>query len=444
MRLHRWAFIRELIPLALILIILDYLVFERKLFTFQPSPLWLIILLIAPRRGLIAGIVCGLTAAALNLWLLRSQGFLWEDLLHRQASIMLDTGLYIFFGAFLGAISERQAGQLNFYRDKANALAAQLDSDQIRQAELERKCWEMEKRIAGQGTTILTLHDNFKRLGRATNEEDLLFALDYILRDESKAKNYGVWRLSGGTPQLVAGNFSGDIPPLALGLGKNHKVISAAEWNRRHKRAPGADLAALVLDDESERLVVAVDGCPFVRLTRDFSLRIGLLADQAGIVLGALRDREKLLRQATLDTDSGLVSETYLRRRINEEVSLASHYNTPLTLFACQITSPSEKALPMLETVLSCAIRASIRYSDGVAWFPDARAFVVVMPQRDEAGAEKILKKVESSLEMLKLRDANNQEIYKLTWNIYDFDGSLKGGAIFTRLFNGMGGEASA
>lgn len=444
MKLHRWAFLKELIPLVLILVALDYVVFEGRLFTREPSPLWLLILLIAPRRGAVAGFVCGLAAAALYLWLMSEQGWLWQDMLHRQPALLIRPGLFLLFGVWLGALSESQTRRMEYFRDKATDLAAQLDSSEIKRTQLERSRIEIEKRIAGQGATLLTLHDSFKRLGRAGSEEELLSVLDIVLREESRAEGCGIWRISRGRPRLVAGRFNGDIPAIALAVGKNHKVISAADWSRHEEDPPGADLSALISDNESERLVVALAGIPFTRLTRDFALRSGLLAEQAGLVLGVLRDRESLRRQAALDTESGLVSETYLRRRVNEEVALANRHKTQLSLLACSIAGKREKTQTRLKTALACSIRACIRFSDGLAWFPDAGAFVIVLPQCDEQGAAVVLKKIESNLEILDLRDAHNQAIYEIAWGIHACDGTLKGDAIFARLFSGMRREAVA
>lgn len=444
MNLQRWAFLRELIPLVIILMVLDYSVPGGTLLTREPSPLWLLILLIAPRRGSIAGFVCGLVAAALYLWAMSGQGYLWEDLLHRQPSLLVEPGLFLLFGVYLGALGESQTRRMEHFRDKAMALTAQLDASEIQRTELERSRIAMEKRIAGQGATLLTLHESFKRLGRATSEEELLFVLESLLREESRAERCGIWRISQGSGRLVCGRFDGEIPAIALAVGKNHRVLSAADWSRTTEAPPGADLAALVADAESERLVVALAGCPFVRLTRDFALRIGLLAEQAGLVLEALQNRELLRRQAALDTESGLVSETYLRRRVREETALARRHKTPLSLLACAITASRAEAQSRFDTALSCSIRACIRFSDGLAWFPEARAFVIVLPQCDEHGAAIVLKKIESNLELLELRDAQNQAVYELAWSILACDDTLKAEAMFTRLFSGMRREARA
>lgn len=444
MKLQRWAFLRELIPLAVLLMVLEYSVVGGRLLTGEPSPLWLLVLLIAPRRGSLAGFVCGLAAAAIYLWCMSEQGHLWQDMLHRQPSLLIEPGLFLLFGVYLGALGESQTRRMEHFRDKALSLAAQLDSCEIQRTELERSRIAMEKRIAGQGATLLTLHDSFKRLGRATSEEDLLRALESLLREESRAESCGIWRISQGGHRLVCGRSGGDIPAIAVAVGKNHKVLSAADWSRKSDVPPGADLAALVRDAESERLVIALAGCPFVRLTRDLALRIGLLAEQAGLVLEALRNREILRRQAALDTESGLVSETYLRRRVNEETALAVRHKTPLSLLACSITGHREKTRSRLETALSCSIRACIRFSDGLAWFRNERAFVIVLPQCDERGAAIVLKKIESNLEMLELRDARNQAVYELAWSIHACDGTLKGDAVFARLFADMRREARA
>lgn len=388
MKLQRWAFLKELIPLVIILMALEYSVFDGKLLTEEPSPLWLLILLIAPRRGSVAGFVCGLAAAAIYLWCMSEQGYLWQDLLHRQPSLLIEPGLFLLFGVYLGALGESQTKRMEHFRDKAMSLSGQLDSCEIQRTELERSRIAMEKRIAGQGATLLTLHEGFKRLGRASSDDDLLHVLESLLREESGAEHCGIWRIAEGSPRLVCGRFDGGIPAIATAVGKNHKVMSAADWSRNNEEFPGADLAALIWDAESERLVVALAGCPFVRLTRDFVLRIGLLA--------------------------------------------------------CSIIAHRQTTQARLDTALSCSIRACIRFSDGLAWFSSARAFVIVLPQCDEHGAAIVLKKIEANLAMLDLRDARHQALYELAWSIQACDDTLNGDAMFTRLFADMRREVRA
>lgn len=444
MKMQRWAFFKELIPLALILAVLDYYLFDRQMLRLEPSPLWLLIVLIAPRRGSIAGFICGLAATAIYLWLMIEQGYLWQDLLHRQPVLLIKPGLFLLFGTYLGAIGERQTRKMEYFRDKATNLAAQLDSSEIKRTELERDRVEMEKRIAGQGATLLSLYGNSRKLGAAASEEELLFTLETVLREEGWTSRCGIWRISQGVCQLVAGQFNGDIPAIALTVGKNHKVVSSAEWSCHNEGLPGADIAALIMDNESERLVVALADCPFIRLTRNFALRIGMLAEQAGLVLRTLMDREALRRQAALDTESGLVSETYMRRRLNEEIALAHRHKTELSLLACSIAGNNETVQARLETVLSCSIRACIRFSDGLAWFQNARAFVIVLPQCNEQGAKIVLRKIESNLEILDLRDEHEKPIFKINWAIHSYDGVLKGEDIFARLFSALHKEAVA
>ena len=444
MKLQRWAFLKELIPLVLTLVALDYFVFEGKLLSWEPTPLWLLVLLIAPRCGSIAGFACGIVAAALYLWTLSEQGYLWQDLLHRQPASLVMPGLFLLFGASFGALSERQTKRMEHFRDKAAALAGLLDSSEINRAKLEQSCIEIEKRTTGQGVTLLTLHDSFKKLGNAASEEELLFALDIVLRDESKAESCGIWRITQERHEFIAGRFDGNIPPIALAVRRNYKVINAADWSLYEEAYPGADLAALILDNESERLVVALTGVPFAHLTRDFVLRFGLLAEHAELMLEILRDREILQNRSVLDKESGLVSETYLRRRVDEEAALARRHKMPLSLLACSISGSRENTQSRLKTALFCSIRACIRSSDGLAWFPNKKAFVMLLPWCDEKGAGIVLKKIKANLKNLDLRDENNHEIYETAWSILACDNNLKGNDLLAHLLSDMHKEACA
>lgn len=439
MKVERWRFLTELIPLTLLLVGLDRFVFDEQFFAWEPSPLWVLILLIAPRHGSIAGLVSGLVAASVFLWNMSAHGYFWQDLLHRHPESLIMPALLLLVGVFLGTLRESLAMQAEFFKNKAQTLTAQLDISEVKRTQLERGRVEMEKRIAGQSNTLLALHESFKRLGGASSEEKLLLLLDLVLREETKAEACGIWRIKDGHAQFLVGELNKEIPPLALWVGKKRSVVTAAAWSQyTNEDAPGADIAGLILDGESGRLVVALAGVPFVRMTRGLVLHFGLLAERAGIVLGALRHLESLRREAVQDAELGLMSEAYLRKRVDEEVSLARRHETHLSLVACAITKAPEAMHAHMESVLSCSISACIRLSDGLAYFSDRKAFLLVLPQCDTQGAEVVLKKIEANLQILDLHNEQGKGLFQIIWHIYIPDGNLKGEALYDHVFSEM------
>lgn len=438
MKSERWRFLTELIPLTLFLMGLDSFVFDGRLFGYEPSPLWVLILLIAPRHGSMAGLIAGIAAASIFLWNMSAHGYFWQDLLHRHPASLIMPALLLLVGVFLGALRESLTMQVVFFKNKVQNLAAQLDISEVKRTQLERDRIEMEKRIAGQSNTLLALHESFKRLGSANSEEKLFLLLDIVLRAETKAESCGIWRIVDGQAQFLAGSIYKEIPPLGLWVSKKRSVATPATWSQLNKDAPGADIAGLIFDNTKERLVVALAGVPFVRMTRDMVLHFGLLAERAGIILEGLRHLETLRREAVQDTELGLMSEAYLRRRVDEEISLARRHNTPLSLMACAITAAPQTMHAHIESVLSCSILTCIRLSDGLAYFSDRKAFVIVLPQCDAQGTEVVLKKIESNLRMLDLQNDHGEALYHIVWNVYISDGKLKDDILYEYLFLGM------
>lgn len=439
MKSQRWRFLKELIPLTLIMVGLDRVVFDGQFFAWDPSPLWGLVVLIAPRHGAMAGLVSGLVAASIYLWDMSAQGYFWQDLLHRHPTSLIMPALLLLVGVFLGTLRESLAMQMEFFKNKAQTLTTQLDISEVKRSQLERDRIEMEKRIAGQGNTLLALHESFKRLGVANSEEKLLLLLDIILREETKAEACGIWRITDGHAHFLAGALNTEIPPLALRVGKKRRVVTAATWSQYAcNEAPGADIAGLIFDSTTERLVVALAGVPFVRMTRGLTLHFGLLAERAGLVLEALRHLDALRREAVQNTELGLMSEAYLRKRVDEEVALARRHNTPLSLMACAVTEAPVAMHAHMESVLSCSIGACIRHADGLAYFADRKAFLIVLPQCDRQGAEIVLKKIEGNLHVLDLRNEQGEELLKVAWNIYVSEGNLKDEALYEHLFSGM------
>ena len=433
----------ELGLISALVVAVDLLLFPGSLIGWNPSPLWAIVVLVAMRYGSPAGLLAGGMAAGLHLWELTLAGHSFQDLLHRNPELLTGPVLYLFVGMYMGESRERLGRRAEHFRQAVSDLNQKLDVNEIRRLNLERDHLAMEKRIAGQTDTLLDVYENLNRLGAAHDESELWSTLADILQREMRAEACGVWRLSPPELLAVAGAMSEAVPPLAALAVKKRGVATVADWSDRNDEPPEGDLAGFLGEDAERPVVAVVSGIGFAHLNRNAVIYFDLVVQRAGFVLQDLR-RLATLRQASIgDPELGLGSESYLRNRIREQMLLAKRHRTALGILCCSFAAePPAKLAERLEVILACSIRAAVRASDGIAFFPGAKAFVVMLPGSDLDGAGVVMRKIIANLETLDIHDEEGRRMLDLKWNA--LTPSEDDDDMYDRLFSGMAAVGAA
>lgn len=430
----------ELLALAAVMVALELSLFPGCLTQWNPSPLWVIVLIVSMRYGSPAGIVGGALAAALHLWNLTREGFSVQDLLHRYPEMLTAPALFIFVGMYLGETRERLAKRADFYKNMVDELNRKLDENEIRRMNLERDHLTLEKRIAGQTDTLLGVYENLGKLAGAGSEDELLGQLVDVVQSEMRAEACGIWRMSPPRLLAVSGAMAERPPPLAGVAARRRDVVILADWTDLNgNEAPGADVAGVVLDDDDGAIVIAVSGVGFGNLNRASVIFFRLAVERAGTLVREIRRFEQLRLASVAEPGLGLGSASYLRNRIHEQVLLARRHRTDLTILSCAfLHEPPKRLANRLQVVLACSIRAAVRASDGIAHFGGSDSFVVLLPQSDLSGAGVVMGKIKANLALLDLRDSEGGNALALKWNVIPVDGSRDEAAMYRELFGGM------
>ncbi len=416
---------------------LNLYVFPGSMIGWNPSPLWIMVLIIAMRHGSPAGLVGGCLAAALHLWELTRGGHAFEELIHREPEMLIVPVLYIFIGMYLGETRERLARRGDFFKDTVDELNRKLDANEIKRLNLERSRLDMEKRIAGQADTLLGVYHNLNRLDEARSEDELWQTLADIVCSGMRAEAAGVWRLSPPALLAVVGALPETPPALTALAARRRGVATVGDWvSGGHEGEAAADIAGVLSDASGAAVALAVLGMEFGQLNRNSAIYFELVLRRAQVVISDLGRLESLRRISISDPDLGLTSENYLKTRIHEQALLARRHKTSLCLLSCANAGPADAALSeRLLIVLACAIRSAIRASDGVAWFAGPGAFVIMLPQCDQAGAAVVIRNVAANLDMLRLNDDAGNPLFTLRWRSAMPGDAMDDDAMYASLF---------
>ncbi|MDR3211900.1 MAG: hypothetical protein LBU79_08295 [Planctomycetota bacterium] len=430
-------YLLEAIFFASIFVVGDYLLNFTLLVQSNPSPLWLIVLLGSLRHGSPAGMVAGLVSAAAHVLILGFTGIPVQDIIHRDPKLLAGPVLYVLVGLFVGESRERLGKRADYLSEVVGDLSRQLDSSEIKRMGLERSRLELEKRIAGQTDTLKAVHTSLDKLSGAGSETELWERTVELVCRELLAKSCIVWRIS--PPEILASNGSTtpEIPPLAYVAIRKRRVVTASDWNPRPGQpSPGAELAGVISSDSKNLTVMVASGIPFNRLTRNTAILFGLMAQRAGDLANELRHLDQLRLATVNDPELGMMSESYLRSRIREQCLLYRRHGGTLSVVACKNRHHNERQLEeRLSVVVACAIRAVIRSSDGVAFFAQENAFVMMLPGSPKVGGQAVVNKVEGYLNRLDLRDGGGHKVINNEWRVAEFDPKLGDEALYPQLF---------
>jgi hypothetical protein len=428
----------ELAMVAAILLGLNHLLFTDAILNWNPSPLWFLVLFVAMRHGSPAGIVGGVAAAVIYLAELTRLGHSFQELMHLNPAMLLIPTLFIFVGMSLGETREHLAKRGDHFRLETLKLNGELDTNEARRMSLERANLELQKRIAGQTNTLLGVHANLNRLDGAKTEAELWNLLTGIVQTELRAECSAVWRIGDGEILAVTGAAIGQIPPLARLAARRRGLVTVGDWLEAGggDEPPGAELATILTEDRDNQAVLTASGLAFGNLNRGSIVFFDLVARRAEVVCREIRRLESFLRITISNQELGLSSESYLRNRVREEAMLSRRHKTELALLAGAIARDYPKGMwERMEVIVSCAIRASVRSSDGVAFFGREKAFVIVLPGSNEAGAAIVANKVAGHLEQLRLIDPEGNPAPELAWNALRVEAGEREEEIYRKLF---------
>ncbi len=361
---------------------------DSFLLEIHPHPLWLPVLLIAVRYGQPLGTIAGLVCAGLHLLGLSLRGLAVEEAFHLDPFALLVPALYVVVGTVIAEWTGSRPYREQYFRQRIQELHERLKASEARRGEMEMAYRQVEGRVAGQTNTFISLYESAARLDSLQSEE-IYAGLLSILRQYLSVEEAGVWVVDArGELRRVAPEGRGDaaLPPIGRAVLRTASVVTLRDMaSRTGAPAPGGLMAGpLRAGDQKVEAIVVIESMSFVGFTRTAEKLFQLLLDWTSRSLATARQLEEAQRRDVQEARLDLRSETYLRSRAEEEIALAVRRGSDLALLTCRMPSAiAEETQARLQIVLARVFRRLTRVSDVVAYFDEAAAFVLLLPDVD-------------------------------------------------------------
>ncbi|MEK6544142.1 MAG: GAF domain-containing protein [Elusimicrobiota bacterium] len=379
----------------------------------EPSPLWAPILLFSLRYGTLPGAISGIIAAAFYLagtWL-SFERYLFEDL-----SFYALPSLFIIIAAAIGRAAQGYRTRISHLRRQQTDLekARTLHNERMRAVQDINK--ELEKKISGRMTTLVTLYEGAKRL----DSSDLSEIYQAILQLAAKTlnaqelaiyiKDPAGWRLHkslGMRSFFKRPELLGDNEGIIGQAAARGKIVSLRDFVKDAaaaalpmldcivagplKRGPTGEIVA----------VLAIHSIPFAQFnsamvnTLDFLLEWGSRSIERALYIIQLRDQE------VLDPEFQVYSYAYYESRLAQEFLRSKTYYLPLGVCLIKLAglgSADKQRQQRTLMALAGILKNSVRDIDIVARYPKPDIpFAVLLSTASQNQTAQIAKTIDAN-----------------------------------------------
>lgn len=368
------------IPILFILLFWAAQIFSPDLLALnntEPHPFWLILLLIALRYGLSAGILAGSASAAVFLiysWHY-SERYLFEDF---QFYIL--PGLFLFVGGALGLVGQKFKDQI-LNLEAENAQIKELQKNTQTEVESQKNInLQLEKKIVSKSSTLITLYEGARRFDNLNLDELYSAILEFILKNLEASQGLiyilenNEWKLKSSLGFTEAIPQSELLDYLNL-VNYQKRSLSIRELLQNNPKLTNVNapllMGPLKKGEEGElKAVLLVYALPFQNLSSTTLNLFSFLLLWASRAIGRSFEYEAQKKLQMFDSVLHVFSENYFESRLAEEFERAKTYYLPLSLGRIIISADSLTALQKEYFLkgLSQILKETLRPMDVIAY----------------------------------------------------------------------------
>ncbi|TPW17093.1 MAG: diguanylate cyclase, partial [Elusimicrobia bacterium] len=278
----------------------------------SPSPSWVGVLLFAMRYGIGSGLTVGLAAAALCVLGVRDVG---EAYRFGDADFWFEPALFVLVGTAVGGTAD---GYMHRIGDLLRSLAdlrgrnAGLQMHIVSQQKAMRV---IEQQVVSQMSSVVTLYQGSRRLGRLELADVFEAFLDFFTRALQATKT-AVYVPKGGAWVLHGTRGWGEKDGYPDRVENGRGIVGSAALE---KRKTDAIMAAPILGPDGEVVAVfAVQAMPFLRFNSASLNLLTLLAEWGAEAYGKCLSVSELRSRSILDEEYSVHSPAYFTSRVGQ------------------------------------------------------------------------------------------------------------------------------
>lgn len=378
----------------------------------SPSPSWLGVLLFSMRYGMTSGLSVGLISAGLHAWGVHSAG---ESFRFGDADFYVEPGLFVLVGAAVGGSADGYMHRIADLLRKLEDIKGRNSGLQLHIVSQQKAMRVIEQQVVSQMSSVVTLYQGSRRLGRLERADVFDAFLDFFTRALQASKT-GLYVPFEGRWVLFGHRGWGDKDSYPKSVEPGHGLVGRAALEKRPASLrdwlvgsfeTGAELpdmtdaimaAPIVGPDGEPAAVFAVQSMPFLRFNSASVNLLTLLAEWGAEAYAKCLSVEELKARSILDEEYSVHSSAYFQSRVHQEFTRSTRYSLP---FSVLLASPAplegvakDRQVHYLHA-LCRILRETVREGDVVSRTPDPESpFAVILVTTTREQAEELRTKV--------------------------------------------------
>ena len=384
----------------------------------DPHPFWIVIVAIAARYGAWPGYAVGaLSAVVYGMLVAARPGALDPTSLR----VILDPVLFLLGGVALGELRESQKRSHRRLAERYEDVEAGLQDLAQRYLASMELARELERRIADQTSSVMTLYQAAKALERLDMRELSPSVLElvgsfvdadacslYLRRDDGFV--FEACRPAGAAAERPRElDTDRGMPAIAVGEKRTATVrdVVAEVTPAGLRREKMLMVTPLLSEDREVMGLLTIEKMPFLRFTPGSVKLFTLLGDWASSSFQRALRFQKTQDRNIDDEITGAYSYSYMIKRLDEELARAKRYGTPLTLIALRIEDYASMApvrLPGVLRTVSLVLRHGTRGVDVLGKHSSDDTFLIILPHTGVEGAEILAGRLRTAVESFEFK----------------------------------------
>lgn len=373
--------------------------------TVTPSPYWLGVLLFSMRYGMTSGLVLGFLSAGLHALGFHAAG---EGFRFGDADFYVEPGLFVLVGAAVGGSADGCMHRVADLLRKLEDLRRRNNGLQLHIVSQQKAMRVIEQQVVSQMSSVVTLYQGSRRLGRLERADVFDAFLDFFTRALQATKT-GLYIPFEGKWVLFGHRGWGDKDTYPRSVAPGQGLVGKAAFEKRPASLrdwlvgsfeTGAELpdmtdaimAAPILGPDGEPAAVfAVQSMPFLRFNSASVNLLTLLVEWGAEAYAKCLSVEELKARSILDEEYSVHSPAYFTSRVAQEFTRSARYSLPTSIL---LVSPAplegvrkDRQVHYMHS-LCRLLRELAREGDVVARTPDAEtpfALILVTTTREQA-----------------------------------------------------------
>ena len=369
----------------------------------NPSPFFLLVIYGAWVAGPWVGLTGGLLASVLYVILLTAItsfpiDVLWSFLI-ADASHYLTPMFLMIAGYLFGELRGQWERRLLRLQDQAQISQQEATRATARLQEAESMLHELQGRVLGQTDTMKRLYGIAQSLN-VLSVDKILLELMGVLEDLLQVEAASIYRVeenqlyarlavrTGAIPADAPNSLKIEDSAIATQVVREARIVTFAVTERR----PAPIYVVPVLRRQRTFALIVIYRLPLTKVTADTKQLLSVLAQWAGDSLDHATAFEHARRAEATFEGSNVLREAFFQEQCALEEERHRRYKIPFVRLELDVeTKRDEEQVPEL---LDELLRGTIRVYDMVAWDPEERRILILLPNLEQEYAEAVTRRI--------------------------------------------------